>query len=44
MFKAQLKFKPGLVEKNESTIGPPAGIEPPHLRCPCNALTTELQK
>ena len=25
----QLKFKPETAEKNESTIGPPAGIEPP---------------
>ena len=23
-----IKFKPGTVEKNSSTIGPPAGIEP----------------
>ena len=25
---AQLKFKPGSVARNDSTIGPPAGIEP----------------
>ena len=40
----QLKFKPGTVEKNESTIGPPTGIEPMLLRCRCNALATELQR
>ena len=34
----QLKFKPGTVEKNESTLGPPAGIEHTLLRCRCNAL------
>ena len=27
----QLEFKPGTVEKNESTIGSPAGIEPTHV-------------
>ena len=32
------KFKPGTVEKNSSTIGPPAGIKPMPLRCRCNAL------
>ena len=37
----QLKFKPRTVEKNESIISPPAGIEPTLLRCPCNALATE---
>ena len=36
------KFKPGTVEKNSSTIGPPAGIEPTPLRCRCSALATEL--
>ena len=36
----QLKFKPETVEKNGSTISPPAGIEPTHLRCRCNALAT----
>ena len=39
----QLNIKPGTVEKNESTIGPLAGIEPTLLRCRCNALATELQ-
>ena len=38
----QLKFKQGTVEKNESTIGPPAGIKPTLLRLQCNALATEL--
>ena len=38
------KFKPGTVEKNSSTIGPPAGIEPTPLRCRCNALATELRR
>ena len=28
----QLKFKPGTVEKNMSTIGPPAGIGPTPMR------------
>ena len=27
------KFKAGKVEKNSSTIGPPAGIKPAPLRC-----------
>ena len=40
----QLKFKPGTVEKNESTIDPPAGIEPTLLRCRNNAPATELQR
>ena len=40
----QLEFKPGTFEKNESAIGPPAGIEPTLLRCRCNALATELQR
>ena len=35
------KFKPGTVEKNSSTIGPPAGIKPTPLRCRCSALATE---
>ena len=38
------KFKPGTVEKNSSTIGPPAGIEPTPLRCRCNALATKLRR
>ena len=41
---SQLEFKPGTVEKNESTIGPPAGFEPTLLRCRCNAIATELQR
>ena len=32
------KNQPGTVEKNSSTTGPPAGIEPTPLRCRCNAL------
>ena len=40
----QLKFKPGTVEKNESTTGPLAGIKPTLLLCGCNALTTEPDK
>ena len=36
------KFEPGTVEKNSSTIGPPAGIEPTPVRCRCTALTTKL--
>ena len=31
------KNQPGTVEKNSSTIGPPAGIEPTPLRCRCTA-------
>ena len=38
------KFEPGTVEKNSSTIGPPAGIKPTPLRCRCNALATELRR
>ena len=38
------KNQPGTVEKNSSTIGPPAGIELMPLRCRCNALTTELRR
>ena len=34
------KFKPGTVEKNISTIGPPAGIEPTPLR---NHTHVEIQ-
>ena len=40
----QLEFKPGAVEINKSTIGPPAGIEHTLLRCRCNVLATELQR
>ena len=36
----QLKFKPRTVEKNESTIGPPAEMEPTLLRSRWVALTT----
>ena len=43
-YHAQLKFKPGAVEKNESTIVLPAGIEPTLLRYRCSALATELQR
>ena len=36
-----LKFRWGTVEKNYSTIGPPAGIQSiTPLRCQCDALTT----
>ena len=38
------KSQPGKVEKNSSTIGPPAGIKPTPLRCRCNSLTTELRR
>ena len=34
----QLTFKPGRAEKNESTIGPPAGIELTLLQCRCSRL------
>ena len=37
----QLKFKPGTVEKNESTIGPPARIEHTLLRRWCDAQWQE---
>ena len=40
----QLNFKPGTIEKNESFIVPPTGIEPTLLRCRCTALATELQR
>ena len=32
------KFKPGTVEKNSSTIGPLAGIEPTPLRYRCRVI------
>ncbi len=38
------KFEPGTVEKNSSTIGPPAGIEPTSVRCRCTVLTTKLRR
>ena len=38
------KIKPGTVEKNSSTIGPPARIEPTPVRCRCTALTTKLRR
>ena len=34
----QLKFKPGALAKNESTNGPPAGIEPTLLGCRCSSF------
>ena len=38
----QLELKPGTVEKSESIIGPPAGIEPTLLRCRCKLLSLSL--
>ena len=39
----QLKSKPGTIEKNVSTIGPSAGIEPTPSRCRRNAPWQEYQ-
>ena len=36
------KFKPGTVEKNSSTIGPPAGIEPTPLAMPVQCVSHTL--
>ncbi len=40
----QVEILQGTVEKNSSTIGPPAGIEPTPVRCRCTALTTKLRR
>ena len=40
----QFKFKPGTVEENVLTIGPPAEIEPTLLQCRCNAPATQFNQ